>query len=184
MKLAAIITLGVASALLASAIAMAEHWRLGTWEIPSWQFFGTPFAAVFLAILALLAIRRQQSGDSGVATEAGIGVALVVLVAACSMVFLRDRYQGDYNPFGGRLAPDGSKVTNVSWKEEDGHFIETINGHFEVELTQSQYREVMRKHQAPFLAGIVAIATIPVSLALVSLIVSRRRKARVAQLNR
>jgi hypothetical protein len=104
MKSAAIITLGVASALLASAIAMAEHWRLGTWEIPSW--------------------------------------------------------------------------------EEDGHFIETTNGHFEVELTQSQYREVMRKHQAPFLPGIVAIATIPVSLALVSLIVSRRRKARVTQLNR
>jgi hypothetical protein len=173
-KLVAIIILAVASALLASAIAMAEHWRLGAWEIPSWQFFGTPFAAIALAILAFLSIRRDLAGN---ATKASIGLALVILVAGCFIFFLRDRYQGGYDLLSARLAPDGSKVTSVTWKEEGGRFVERINGRFEVDLTQSQYREVMRKHQAPFLAGIVAIATIPVSLALLSFLVSQRRHA-------
>ena len=176
MKVSPGITLTVASALLVSTIAIAERWRQGGWEIPGALFFGIPIAASVLAFLTFLLHRREQTGDAALHWVGKFGHAIVLVVACGSMVLLRDRYHGDYSAIRGRIAPDGSRVTSLSWSEKGGRYIETINGRFQVELTQLQYREIMRRHQAPFLAGIIAIATIAVSMSALSLILSRRRK--------
>jgi hypothetical protein len=166
--------------LLISAVAMAERWLQGQWEIPSALFFGTPTAAIALAVVVFLLFRRELTTDSKPDTLRIVGLALVVPVALGSMFLLRDRYHGDYSALRGRVAPDGSRVTSVSWNERDGRYIETVNGRFQVELTQAQYREIMRRHQAPFLSRIIAVATIPASLALVCFVLSWRRRVGAA----
>jgi hypothetical protein len=179
-KVAASAALAASIALLISAVAMAERWLQGQWEIPAAQFFGTPIAAIALAVVVFLLFRRELTTDSKPDTLRIVGLTLVVAVALGSMFMLRDRYHGDYSALRDRVAPDGSRVTSVSWNERDGRYIETINGRFEVELTQAQYREIMRRHQAPFLSGIIGFATIPASLALVCFVLSWRRRAGAA----
>jgi uncharacterized membrane protein YfcA len=166
MKVVPWATLAVAVALMISTIATAEHWREGGWEIPSAIFFGIPIAACILSFIAYLQVRHLQSKA---------GLAVVLAVAAVTMVLLRDRYHGDYSAVRGRVAPDGSRVTSVSWTESGGRYVETINGRFKIELTEAQYREKMRKHQAPFLAGFVGVATIAVTMSILNIVVARRR---------
>jgi len=179
-KLLASIALAASIALLLVAVAMAERWLQGQWEIPSVLFFGTPLAAIALSGVVFLLFRRELATDSKHDTLRNVGLALVVAVAVGSMVLLRDRYHGDYSPLRDRTAPDGSKVTSVSWTERDGRFIETVNGRFQIELTQSQYREIERMHQAPFLSGLIGFSTIPASLTLVGLFLTWRRRAGAA----
>jgi hypothetical protein len=175
-KVFASIVLAASIALLISTISMAERWLLGQWEILSGRFFGTPLASIALAAFALWFFRREFASISKPDTAVAVGLALVVAIAIGSMVLLRDRYHGGYSALRDRVAPDGSKVVSVSWTKLDGRFIETINGRFKVELTEAQYREIMRKHQAPFLSGIIGFATIPASLSLVGLILVWRRR--------
>jgi uncharacterized membrane protein YfcA len=167
MKVVPWATLGAALALLISTIAMAEHWREGGWEIPSAMFFGIPIAACILSFVAYLQGRHLQ---------AKAGLAVVLVVAGVTMVLLRDRYYGDYSALRGRVAPDGSRVTSVSWTESGGRYVETINGRFKIELSEAQYREKMREHQAPFLAGFVGVTTIAVSMSILNIVVARRRR--------
>jgi hypothetical protein len=175
-KFTASVALALSIGLLISAVVMAERWLEGQWEFPAALFFGTPIAAIALAAVVFLLFRRELATAAKPDTLRIVGLALVVPVALGSMFLLRDRYHGDYSALRGRVAPDGSRVTSVSWDERDGRYIETVNGRFQLELTQAQYREIMRRHQAPFLSGIISIATIPASLALVCFVLSWRRR--------
>jgi hypothetical protein len=177
LKVAAGIILAASVALFVSTITISEYWRQGGWEIPSSVFFGTPIAALALALLAFLQVNHALTKDSNLRAAGAIGLVVVIAVALGSMVLLRHRYLGDYNPLLGRRAPDGTAVTQVSWSKVDGRYIETINDRFKIELTQPQYREVMRKHQAPFLSAFVAVATLAALMAVLNFALTRRRKA-------
>ena len=175
MKVPPGLILAVAIALLVSTVAIAERWRQGEWEIPAALLFGSPIAACVLVFLAYGQVRQELTGDAARHWVARIGPALVLVVACATMLLLRDRYLGDYSAVRGRIAPDGSRVTSVSWGKEGGRYVETINGRFKVELTEPQYREIMRKHQAPFLAGLIGFATLAASMSALSFSLTRRR---------
>lgn len=174
MKVSAGTTLAVATALLISTVAIAERWLQGGWEIPGVLFFGAPLAAFILVFLALRQIhqRRRIDGRRNVAVYVGLALALAVTIASVNLG--RARYLGDHGPARDRLAPDGAEVTSVTWSEQGGRYIETLNGRFQTELTESQYREIMRKHQAPFIVGLLMSTSLALSLAVLNFVLAGR----------
>ncbi len=167
-KIPSLVLLITALLLLISAIGMAEFALRASVEIPKALFFGIPVAGVVISFISIARARPLQDGRATLA----VGVALVVAIAP--MIFLRDRYEGNFDPLAGRLAPDGSQVTSVSWNEENGKYIERINRRFERELTESEFHEIAVNQQRMLLIVLIAFSSLAFCTSLANVVLERR----------
>jgi cobalamin synthase len=175
-KISSAVIFGAATLLLVTAVAVAEHALRSSTEIPGPLFFGIPVAG---AVIALSSIYRSKAPPSATParrrrTQLYLGIAVVL--AILPMLLLTDRYRADHDSLRGRTAPDGSPVTSISWSEQGGRYVERLNDRFETELTEAQYREIMRDHQRAFFGALVMFASLAFWTSLASMILDRRKR--------
>jgi hypothetical protein len=174
-KLWPAILLALATCLVVAAIVVAERAVLSSEEIPDLVFFGIPFAGAAIALFAIHRSRAAQTATPAGRRRVQIHLGVAVALAILPMALLTSRYRGDYDPMSGRVAPDGSPVTSVSWREDGGRYIELLNNRHEVELTEAQYREIMRRHQRAFLGVIVVFASLAFWTSLANVLLELKR---------
>jgi hypothetical protein len=167
-KIPSIVLFCAAVLLLITAIGMAEFALRVSVVIPKALFLAIPVAGILLSIISIVRARPLQDGRAMLA----VGVALVVAIAP--MVFLSTRYEGDFDPLAGRLAPDGSEVTSLTWNEENGKYVERINRRFERQLTESEFHDITVNLQRKLLVVLVAFSSLAFCTSLVTVVLERR----------
>jgi hypothetical protein len=168
--------LALAMFVLVCGVVVAERSLNNPAEIPQALFFGIPFVglaiAFFSAYRGFTLSKAQAAGWRRMKPYLGVVLLLTIL----PMWLLNDRYRGDYDPLGGRLAPNGASVHSISWSKQGGRYVERLNGRFDVEITEAQYREIMGKHQRALVSVVVVFASLGFWMSAAMLVLEHRER--------
>jgi hypothetical protein len=174
-KISSTLIFVLATLVLVVAVAVTEQALRSSTGIPRQLLFGIPLASAAIALYSISRSKAPPTATPARRRQTQLYLAGAVALAILPMMFLVHRYDSDSDPVRGRIAPDGSPVTSIGWSEQDGHYIERLNNRFETELTQSQYREIMRKQQRSLFGPLVTFASLAFWTSCASLILDRQR---------
>ena len=165
----------VSVVLLAVIFGLAEFVVRTTYVMPDAVFFGVPLACLAIVGISSLRIQALRAEDSSRRRLREWPLAVALVGTFLVMFFFRDHYRGDYAPMRGKLAPDGAAVTSISWHKESGRYFERLNKRFDIELSESQYREAFRMHRRGMLIAPITFGALAALLALANVVLERMR---------
>jgi hypothetical protein len=145
---------------LVCGVGVAEYSVRVPDEIPQIVFFGIPFLGVAIALFSAYRAFSLGGASAGGWRRIKPYLGAALLLTMLPMMLMNSRYRGEYDPLTGRVAPDGSPVHSISWSREGGHYVERLNGQFSTEITESQYHEIMGKHQRTLVGVVVVFASL------------------------
>ncbi|MBX3656237.1 MAG: hypothetical protein KF686_18830, partial [Ramlibacter sp.] len=114
-------------------------------------FFWIHIAIVVLGIWAFFRMRKLRSSWSEV--FAAFRPLPLKLIGIGAVVVIATAVSGSNVKFDLGSLPDGTAVHSKSWSERDGKFWLSINKQPQVEISESQYRELQRESYGFFATG-------------------------------
>lgn len=173
-KIPTLLLFTLAVSVLACGVAAAEYSLRVPGEIPNVMFFGIPFLGVAITLFSAYRAFSVGRASAGGWRRVKLHLGAALLLTMLPMLLLNSRYRGEYDPLGERVAPDGSPVHSISWSREGGRYVERLNDHFNKEITESQYHEIMGKHQRALVGVVVVFASLGFWVSAALLLLERR----------